>query len=63
MKNVFYFILKSLFFVKIFKFLSWLFGHAEKRFDWKYQVNFEIYDVTTWLTGNCNTYIVQYLKK
>ena len=26
----FYFILKALFVVNIFKFLSWLFGHAEK---------------------------------
>ena len=23
----------------------------------------KIYDVTTWLTNNCNTYIVQYLTK
>ena len=30
MKNVFYFILKALFVFKIFKFLSWPFGHAEK---------------------------------
>ena len=30
MKNVFYFILKAFFVSKIFKFLSWLFGHAEK---------------------------------
>ena len=30
MKNVFYFILKPLFILKIFKFLSWLFGHVEK---------------------------------
>ena len=27
MKNAFYFILKALFICKIFKFLSWLFGH------------------------------------
>ena len=27
------------------------------------QVNFEIYDITTWLTTNCNIYIAQYLKK
>ena len=33
MKNVFYFIMKGLFVPKIFKFLSWLFGHVEKRFD------------------------------
>ena len=30
MKNAFYFTLKSLFVVKIFKFLSWIFGHVEK---------------------------------
>ena len=30
MKNVFYFILKALFVLKIFRFLSWLFGHAGK---------------------------------
>ena len=28
MKNDFYFILKSLFVLKVFKFLSWLFGHV-----------------------------------
>ena len=31
MKNAFYFILKALFVLKIFKFLSWLFGHVEKK--------------------------------
>ena len=30
MKNAFYFILKALSVLKVFKFLSWLFGHAEK---------------------------------
>ena len=30
MKNAFYFILKALFVVKIFKFLSWIFCHVEK---------------------------------
>ena len=30
MKNAFYFILKAVFFLKIFKVLSWLFGHVEK---------------------------------
>ena len=29
-KNAFYFILKALFVLKVFKFLSWLFGHIEK---------------------------------
>ena len=31
MKNSFYFILKALFVLKIFKFLSWLFGHEGKK--------------------------------
>ena len=31
MKNVFYFILKALFVLKMLNFLSWLFGHVEKR--------------------------------
>ena len=30
MKNAFYFLLKALFVLKIFKFLSWLFGQIEK---------------------------------
>ena len=30
MKNAFYFILKAIFILKIFKCLSWLFGHVEK---------------------------------
>ena len=33
MKNDFYFTLKALFNLKIFKFLSRLFGHGEKRLD------------------------------
>ena len=37
----FLFHLKALFVVKIFKFLFWLFGHAEKQFDLKDKVNFK----------------------
>ena len=55
--------LKALFVLKKFKFLSWLFGHVEKRLDQKDLVNLEIYNVTTWLTNNFNTRIAQYLKK
>ena len=33
MKNAFYFTLKALFVLKIYKFLSWLFGHVKKRVD------------------------------
>ena len=48
---------------RVFKFLSWLFGHVEKRLDYIDHVNFEIYEVTIWLTNNCNTHIAQYLTK
>ena len=30
MENAFYSTLKTLFLLKVFKFLSWLFGHVEK---------------------------------
>ena len=63
MKNAFYFTSKALFVLKIFKFLSWLFGHVVKQLDKKDKVNFKFYDVTAWLTNNCNTYIDQYLEK
>ena len=46
MKNIFPFMLKTLFVLKIFKFLYWLFGYVEKRFDKKANANFKIYDVT-----------------
>ena len=57
MRNAFYFILKALFFLKIFKVLSLLFGKVEKQLDKKDNIKFRIYDVTTWLTNNCNTHI------
>ena len=62
LKNTFYFILKTLFVLKIFRFLSWFFGHEEKRLDVKDKVNVKIYDVTTWKINNYNTHIDQYLK-
>ena len=62
-KNPFYFILKALLVFKVFKFLSWLFGHVEKRLDKKDEVNFKIYDITICLTNSCNTHIAQYVKK
>ena len=40
MKNKFYFTLKTLFVLKIFKFLSWHFGQVEKLFDQKEMVKF-----------------------
>ena len=61
MKNAFHFILKALFILKIFKFFSWPFEHVEKRLDYKYKLNLEIYEVTAWLTNNYNTRIAQHL--
>ena len=56
-KNSFYFASKAVFVLKIFKFLSWLFGHVAKWLDKKENVNFKLYGVTAWLTNNCNTNI------
>ena len=38
-KNAFHFTSKALFVLKIFNFLSWLFGHAAKRLDKNDKVN------------------------
>ena len=61
-KMLFCFNLKPLFLLKIFKYLSWLFGHVEKT-AWLggYKNNFEIDGVTAWLTNNYSTHISQYL--
>ena len=40
-KNAFYFTSKALFVLKIFKFLSSLFGHVSQRLDQKDKVNFK----------------------
>ena len=63
MKNAFYFTSKAHFVLKIFKVLSWHFGHVVKRLDKANKVNFKFYDVRAWLANNCNTNIAQYLKK
>ena len=63
MKNDFYFMLKTLFVLKIFTFLSWLFDCVEKRLDKKVMVNLKIHDITDWTKNNYNTDITQYLKK
>ena len=61
MKNAIYLILKALIVYKIFKLLSWIFDHVEKK-AWleKDKVNFKIYYVATWLTNSYNTHISQY---
>ena len=48
--------LKALFVLEIFTFLSLLFGYIEKRLDKKAKVNFKIYNVTVWQTNNYNTH-------
>ena len=63
MKNAFSFILKAIFVLKIFKFLFWLFGYAEKTGLIRKIVNCKIHGVKTWLTNNYNTHIAQYLTK
>ena len=62
-QNAFYFTLKVLVILKMFKFLSWPFGHVGKRLDQKGKIIFKIYDITACLTNNCNTHIDQYLRK
>ena len=63
MKSDFYLILKTLFVLVIFTFLSYLFGYVLKRLDKKAKVNFNIYYVADWTTNNYNPHIVSYLKK
>ena len=60
MKNVFYFTLKALFVLKVFKFLSRLFSLIRKKngLVGKIKVNFKIYDVRAW-----NAHIAEYFKK
>ena len=62
MKNVFYFLLKTLFDLEIFTFLSLVFGYVENQLDKKAMINLKTYDITDWTTNNYNTYIPQYLK-
>ena len=63
MKDAFCFTSKALFVLKIFKFLSGVFGHVSKQLDYKDKINFKFDDVTAWLTNNCNTHIAQYITK
>ena len=54
MKNTSYFTVKALFVLKIFKFLSSIFGQVEKQLDQEDMVNFKIYGVKAWETNNGN---------
>ena len=62
MTNAFYFTSKALFVFKMYKFLSWLFGQVTKLLDKKDKINFKFYNVTAWLTNNCNIHNAQYLE-
>ena len=63
MKNAFYFMLKAIFVLEIFKFLPWLFGYMEKKLGKKAKVNSKVFDVTDRAINNYNSHIAQYLKK
>ena len=63
MENPYYFTSTASFVLKIFKFLSWLFGHVAKRLDKKDKVNFKFHEVTPWLRNNFDTHIAKYLEK
>ena len=63
MKNAFNFTLKAIFVLKVFKYLSRLFGHAEIRLSEKANVNYKIYDLTNWITSTYKAHIAQYLIK
>ena len=63
MKKDLCFTSKAIFVLKIFRFLSWLFGHIPEQLDKKDKVNFKFYDATVWFTSNRNTHIAQYFEK
>ena len=52
MKYAFYCMLKAVFILKIFKFLSDFFDDVGKLLDKKAKDNFKIYDATDWTTNN-----------
>ena len=55
MTSDFYLILKTLFVLVIFTFLSHLFGYVLKWLDKKAKINFNIYDVADWTTNTIHT--------
>ena len=57
MNNAFYFVLKALFVLEIFRFLSWSFSYKENRPGKKAMVNFKIYDAIDWAKNNYNKQI------
>ena len=63
MYETIYFTLKALFVFKIFKFLSWFFGHVRNQLDKVAKFNFKVYNVMNWGANNYNISIGQYLQK
>ena len=63
MKKIFYFTLKAFLVLKIYKCVLIFWSCMYFGYDKKNKVSFKNYDVTVWLTNNCNTHIDQYLKK
>ena len=63
MKNVFYFVLKAFFVLKIFIYFDNFLAMYRKQLDYKNNVNFKTHDVAAWLKENCNVHIAQYLTK
>ena len=59
MEIAFHFMLKVRFILEIFTFLSSIFDYGEKRLDKKTMINFNMYDVTDWITNNYKTQIAQ----
>ena len=62
MKNIFYFMLKALLFLRCLYVCPHSFDHVEKQFDKSAKVTLIICDVTDWETNNHNKHIAQYLK-
>ena len=56
MKNGFYFMLKRLYVLDIFKLFSWLFGHVGKWLDKKAKFHFKIWNVKGCQTSNYDNY-------
>ena len=55
--------IKALFILEVFTFLSWFFGYAEKPLDKKAMVNFKIYDIIDWKTNNYNAHVPNISRK
>ena len=62
-EKLFFFHVKISFRSQDINFCSDIYGYERKQLIKKPKINFKIYYLTHWETNNCNTHIVQYLKK